>query len=261
MSRVTLTAADYARTEPSYAWRCASCARLFATNRSPDPPRPNGRDWINGVDGVPIDATATREAALLCCAADAQDYPALNAGFWTRPAPGALAVRVTTRAIRIERRPLALALVFVARGDSEVWSAPSSRESDHSTLGDPAYDTGARITGYRLDVFIDEDRENRRDFFTTLLAGLRLHVRAGEQSQSPLNGYTLVRLGDADDPDEDVMFHAGVSPTVDLVVPFRQGFSVRLAYGLAPGLGGRPSPIPIGFMRVVVLGETTRDVD
>lgn len=273
---MTLTAADYARTEPSYAWRCASCARLFATNRAPDPPLNHGpAAYLRN----PISADETKEHALLCCADMANNSPELHEGFWTRPAPGALAMLLgrapAPRRVYQEHRPLDLAFVFVARGDSEVWTAPMSRTSEHGYVG-PS-DASARINAYRLDVFIDEDRENRREYFTTLLAGLRLQPVAGEMDQGPRDGFVLERRAsirtdvfggrialapDLDvDENEDVMFHAGVSPSVDLVIPPRQGFHVRLAYGLAPGLGGRPSPIPIGFMRVVVLGETTRDGD
>lgn len=185
---------------------------------------------------------------------------------------------VRIQAIR-ERLPLAAPLMFVERGKSEEWRHGERRARVPIAVGSEArsgclsWDCTTTITGLLLDV-VTEDPTAREAHFVALLESLHAQITLGMKPMFPEAGRPFrpthcracatelykARASEEDHAiaDHDVMFHAEITiPSgQSFIVPARQHVAVDLCLACAdPEIR-----VPIGFLRVTVVGSLVRDL-
>lgn len=279
---MTLTNEDYLSPQPRYAWRCASCNRIFMTNRSPEPginaDNPDD-DPVRDAYGyaTPPDALMTKNMALMCCAPRAVSMPATHNGQWYRPRLDANPAQVRWTAqensmVRVvgarERAAFVQAFDAVPLGHPEVIypGHHKSYQTISGWLGDQGIDVSHRIDRVRVDIAFDEDPTKQAPLWLSFLAASLVWIRGGLR-QHPSNGQTFITHRTtcskcAQEPAEEGEFgvlHAYAHLTAPLLVPTRQMFAISFAYAYHREQKDAQE-LPVAYMRLTAEGVAERDV-
>ncbi len=261
---MTLTLADFDDPHAHYAYQCATCAARYIVNM---PPMEGNGGAVHPYNPRPMPkgADEAKAMALHCCHDNPEPTNGASVRWTATHLVGAVAHLALgdvpyvpvfpAEAVREYREHV---VDFVTPGESVVWGDTTdvSRDVEVSNVFD--------IGRFRIDCMIDETHEGRRRSWALLLEGLRLHIWTGDREISGDSGWAfepqhctqcekLVVTTGEDEPGDRLTFHAyartfGVSPVVS--IPAQGRFGVVLTYH--PNLVEHV--IPIGFLRVVVIG-------